>query len=198
MEITASVLEGQLIRLEPLALEHLDALAAAAASAEVWTYLDEATPDVDGVASLIAEALEEQDQGMRMPYAIVERQTGAVIGSISFIDIQRKHRGVEIGWAWVTPSRWRTGAAREASYLLMRYAFEVAGAIRVVFKTDSRNERSQRAIEALGATREGIFRSHRILRDGYVRDSVYYSVIAEEWPGVRRALDPRSPEIRAA
>ncbi|GAA1411770.1 GNAT family N-acetyltransferase [Catellatospora coxensis] len=189
MEITASTLEGQRIRLEPLAAEHLESLAAAAGSAEVWTYLDEATPDVAAVASLIAEALEEQDQGVRVPYAIVERQTGAVIGSISFIDIQRKHRGVEIGWAWVTPSKWRTGAAREASYLLMRYAFDVAGAIRVAFKTDSRNERSQRAIEALGATREGMFRNHRILRDGYVRDSIYYSVIAEEWPQVRRALD---------
>ncbi|GIG03028.1 GNAT family N-acetyltransferase [Catellatospora citrea] len=90
---------------------------------------------------------------------------------------------------WVISSKWRTGAAREASCLLMRYAFDVAGAIRVAFKTDSRNERSQRAIEALGATREGMFRNHRVLRDGYVRDSIYYSVIAEEWPQVRRALE---------
>ncbi|MBB5871092.1 RimJ/RimL family protein N-acetyltransferase [Allocatelliglobosispora scoriae] len=188
MELLPEAIEGRIVELRPLTSDYLAPLATAAEHAEIWTYLDEATPDQNGVAALIDEAVEEQRQGLRLPYVIVERRTSAIIGSISFIDLQPKHRGVEIGWAWVTPSHWRTGAAREAAYLLMRYAFD-HGAIRVVFKTDSRNTRSQRAIEGLGATREGVFRNHRILRDGYVRDSIFYSVTGQDWPAVRLRLE---------
>jgi N-acetyltransferase len=189
MEIKGERIDGRLIDLVPLTMDLLAPLAEAADFAEIWTYLDEEKPTAENVAAMIAEAIEEERQGARVPYAIIERASGRVIGSISFIDIQRKHRGVEIGWAWVTPAHWRTGAAREATYLLMRQAFDVAGAIRVAFKTDSRNERSQRAIQGLGASREGVFRSHRILRDGHVRDSVFYSIIGPEWPAVRHALE---------
>ncbi|WP_431928935.1 GNAT family N-acetyltransferase [Micromonospora wenchangensis] len=190
MELGQPTLTGKLIKLEPLTEDSATALREAAKHAEIWRYLDEPTPDTErAVADLVEEAIEEQRQGTRIPYVITERGTGSAIGSISFIDIQPRHRGVEVGWAWITPSYWRTGAAREASYLLMRHAFETAGAIRVVFKTDSRNLRSQRAIERIGATREGVFRNHRILRDGHIRHSVYYSVTAEDWPDVRQALD---------
>lgn len=136
------------------------------------------------MAALIREAIVEQARGERLAFAVVEKATGHAIGSISYIDIQRAHRGVEIGWAWITPSRWRTGASREAAFLLMCHAFETMGAIRVAFKTDSRNERSQQAIEGLQATREGVFRNHWILRDGVVRHSIYYSVTREDWPEV--------------
>ncbi len=188
------VLEGQVVRLEPLGLRHLDDLAEAARHDDVWTFLDEPTPrSEEPVAVLIVEALGEQEKGRRLPFAVVERQTGTAIGSISYIDIQHAHRGVEIGWAWVTPTRWRTGAAREAAYLLMCHAFDTLDMIRVAFKTDSRNHRSQRAIEGLGATREGVLRNHRILRDGRLRHSIYYSVIREEWPAVRDALEARRP-----
>ncbi|MBM7082032.1 GNAT family N-acetyltransferase [Micromonospora sp. MMS20-R2-29] len=190
MELGQPTLTGKLIRLEPLTEDSAAALAEAAKHAEIWRYLDEPTPDtMQAVSDLVEEAIEEQRQGVRVPYVITERLHGNAIGSISFIDIQPRHRGVEIGWAWVTPSHWRTGAAREASYLLMRHAFETAGAIRVVFKTDSRNLRSQRAIERIGATREGVFRNHRILLDGHIRHSIFYSVTVEDWPGVRQLLD---------
>ncbi|MGB2569283.1 GNAT family N-acetyltransferase [Micromonospora citrea] len=190
MELGQPVLTGRVVQLEPLTFESTAELAEAANHAAIWTYLDEPTPSTsEAVSALVTEAVEEQDQGVRIPYIIRDRKTGAAVGSISFIDIQPRHRGVEIGWAWVTPEHWSTGAAREASYLLMRHAFETAGAIRVVFKTDSRNLRSQRAIEHLGATKEGVFRNHRILRDGHVRHSIFYSVTAEEWPEVRRTLD---------
>ncbi|MFC4588259.1 GNAT family N-acetyltransferase [Sphaerisporangium corydalis] len=186
MRIEPVVLEGKVVRLEPLGDGHVAGLTDAARHDEVWTYMDEPAPHVAG---LVADALDEQRRGERLAFAIVERRTGLAIGSISYIDIQPAHRGLEIGWAWVTPSRWRTGAARDAAFLLMRHAFDRLDAIRVVFKTDSRNVRSQRAIEGLGATREGVFRNHRILRDGYVRHSVYYSVIREEWPNVRGVFE---------
>jgi N-acetyltransferase len=185
MELSPRVLVGNLVQLEPLTMAHLEGIAAAK-HPEIWTYLDEETPTDQGVAALVAEALDEQDRGVRIPFTIVNRVTGGTIGSISYIDIQRAHHGVEIGWAWVTPSHWRTGAAREASMLLIRYAFGQA-AIRVVFKTDSRNSRSQRAIEGLGAKREGIFRNHRILRDGHVRHSVFYGITAEDWANMAGA-----------
>jgi RimJ/RimL family protein N-acetyltransferase len=177
MDLKPATLHGEIVTLEPLTMDHLDGLAEASNHDEIWAFLDEETPGREGIAGLIAEALDEQAQGQRIPFAIIDRVTSKVIGSISFIDIHPKHRGVEIGWAWVTPGHWSTGAAREASQLLMAHAFDT-GAIRVAFKTDSRNTRSQRAIEALGAQREGVFRNHRILRDGYVRHSIYYSVCA--------------------
>jgi RimJ/RimL family protein N-acetyltransferase len=118
----------------------------------------------------------------------MEQTSGRAVGSISYLDIERDHRSVEIGLAWITPNHWRTGMSREAGYLLLRHAFETMGAIRVAFKTDSRNERSQRAIEGLHATYEGVFRNHRIGRDGVIRHSLYYSVIREDWPEVSAKL----------
>lgn len=181
MNLEPRVLTGSLVRLEPLTMDMVPAVTAVAMHAEIWTYLDEATPTRQGVSDLVSEAVQEQQQGLRIPFVIVELATSEVIGSISYLDIQRKHRGVEIGWAWVTPSRWGTGAGHEAAELLLRHAFQSAGAIRVVFKTDSRNVRSRRAIERLGAVREGVFRNHRILRDGHRRDSIFYSVIDQDW-----------------
>lgn len=179
-------LSGRVVRLEPLTMDHLPDLAKAARYDDVWTFLDEPVPESEQpVAAMIREALEEQERGDRLPFAVVELASGKTIGTISYIDITPTHHGVEIGWAWITPSRWRSGAGREAGYLLMCHAFETLGAIRVAFKTDSRNVRSQRAIEGLGATREGILRNHRILRDGYIRHSIYYSVGIDERPIVR-------------
>ncbi|MEO3747138.1 GNAT family protein [Plantactinospora sp. B5E13] len=188
MRVEPVRLTGQRIALEPLTEAHLPDLAKLAHRDEIWTYLDEETPDM---AALIAEALEEQAQGVRLPFAITDRDTGQAIGTMSYIDIQPTHRGIELGWAWISPDHWSKGVAREAAYLLMRHAFDTLGAIRVAFKTDSRNTRSQRTIEALGATREGVFRNHRILRDGHRRHSIYYSVITEEWPTIRAGLETK-------
>ncbi|RKR89534.1 RimJ/RimL family protein N-acetyltransferase [Micromonospora pisi] len=183
---------GNQIELVPLTEAHLPDLTKMARHDEIWTYLDEATPQTEPeVAALITEALEEQDQGVRLPFAIIDRDNGQAIGTMSYIDIQRAHRGIELGWAWISPDYWQRGIAREAAYLLMRHAFEALGAIRVAFKTDARNVRSQRTIEGLGATQEGTFRNHRILRDGYRRSSIYYSVIDDEWPAVRTALEAK-------
>lgn len=187
MHLATGPFVGRLVTLTLLTEESVGPLARVAANDQIWTFLDEETPTTrEAVQALVSEAVQEHRSGARIPYVISIRQTGAVIGSISYLDIQPQHRGVEIGWAWVTPAYWGTGVAREAAYLLIQHAFDEAGAIRVAFKADSRNARSQRAIEGLGAVREGVFRNHRILRDGHVRHSVFYSLTSEDWPDVRR------------
>jgi RimJ/RimL family protein N-acetyltransferase len=188
MAVKPVILPGRVVRLEPLSKGHLGELTEAARYAEVWTYLDEESTTEHSVAALIREALDEQARGERLAFAMMEQTSGRAVGSISYLDIQRTHRTVEIGQAWITPSRWRTGIAREAGYLLLRHAFESLGAIRVAFTTDSRDERSQRAIEGLHATYEGVLRNHRILPDGTIRHSACYSVIREDWPQVSPKL----------
>jgi N-acetyltransferase len=189
MAVKPVILTGRVVRLEPLHKGHLGELTEAARYAEVWTYLDAENPTGEhSVAALLREALDEQARGERLAFAMMEQTSGRAVGSISYIDIQRAHYGLEIGWAWITPSRWRTGIAREAGYLLLRHAFETMGAIRVAFTTDSRDQRSQRAIEGLYATYEGVLRNHRILRDGSVRHSACYSVIREDWSQVSAKL----------
>ena len=191
MKLRPVLLAGNVVRLEPLGYEHRDDLVAAAAFDEIWTYLDEPTPRTTGaVESLIRDAIDEQERGARIPFAIVSLSNGRAVGSTSYIDIRPHDRTVEIGWTWLTPSHWGTGANTEAKFLLMRHAFEQHGAGRVAIKTDLRNERSQRAIAKLGAVREGVWRNHRLLSTGRYRDSVFYSVIDTEWPQVRERLSP--------
>lgn len=190
MNLQPVILASEIIRLEPLSLEHAADLLAAASHDEIWTYLDEPTPRTPTmIESLIRDALEDQSRGLRLPFAIIDIKTERAVGSTSFIDIRSRDRAVEIGWTWITPSQWGAGANTEAKFLLMSHAFEKQDAGRVAIKTDLRNERSQKAIEKLGATREGVWRNHRILSDGSYRHSVYYSVIDSEWPAVRDCLN---------
>ncbi len=189
MNLRPIVLAGEIVRLEPLGFQHTEDLVAAASYDEIWTYLDEPTPDTSGAMDrLIRDALDDQERGTRVPFAIINLAMGRAIGSTSYIDIRPHDRGVEIGWTWMTPSSWSTGANADAKLLLLRHAFEAQNAGRVAIKTDLRNIRSQRAIERLGATREGVWRNHRILSDGSYRHSVYYSIIDSEWPTVRDFL----------
>ncbi|WP_436526198.1 GNAT family N-acetyltransferase [Actinoplanes sp. HUAS TT8] len=186
MNIQPVVLTGKVVRLEPLGLQHVGDLAIAADHDEIWTYLDEPTPGTPAAMQrLIQDALDEQGRGVRIPFAIIDVTTGRAVGSTSYIDIRPRDRAVEIGWTWMTPSQWRTGSNAAAKLLLLRHAFESQNAGRVAIKTDLRNVRSQKAIERLGATREGVWRNHRILSDGSYRHTVYYSVIDSEWPTVQ-------------
>jgi RimJ/RimL family protein N-acetyltransferase len=138
---------------------------------------------------ILAAAFQRRDAGIEQPFVILDHGSGELAGSTRYLDIQPLHRGVEIGWTWIAPAYQRTAVNTHAKFLLMRHAFETLGAIRVSLKTDSRNERSQRAIERIGAKREGVLRNHYIMPDGYYRDSVYYSVIDTEWPMVKERLD---------
>jgi RimJ/RimL family protein N-acetyltransferase len=158
MNLQPVTLTGKRIRLEPLSYAHTSQLLAAAAYDEIWTYLDEPTPrSPSDIEALIRDALNEQEAGARLPFAIVRNDDGTAVGSTSYIDIRPHDHTVEIGWTWLTPSEWGTGTNTEAKYLLLRHAFEDQHAGRVAIKTDLRNVRSQRAIENLRAMREGVW-----------------------------------------
>jgi RimJ/RimL family protein N-acetyltransferase len=192
MQIEPITLDGTWVRLEPLHIEHAEALYAAAQDPESWRYVStDASVSLDAMRQWIASALAEQAAGQSLPFATVRREDQSVVGSTRYMEISHAHRGLEIGWTWLTPSARRTAINTECKYLLLRHAFERLGAIRVQLKTDRRNERSQRAIERLGAVREGLLRKHRIYDSGYQRDSVMYSITDDEWPTVKAGLEAK-------
>jgi N-acetyltransferase len=179
------VLEGRIVRLEPLSREHEDGLWDASRDPRTWRWLSILQPQTrDELRAWIDEALESADT----PFATVLVETGAAAGSTRFLNRRLEARSVEIGWTWLTPSAWGTGANVEAKLLMFEHAFETMGCRRVELKTDALNDRSRRAIEALGAGFEGIHRKHMLVRDGERRDSAWYSVIDDEWPDVRANL----------
>ncbi len=158
-------------------------------SPEIWEYMPMRVARRDDMGRLVREALQAQAEGREIPFVIRDRASGRIIGSTRFLDLRPSHRSLEIGWTWLTPDVWRTSSNTECKYLLLRHCFESLGLLRVQLKTDARNVRSQRAIERLGAVREGVLRHHVIMPDGYLRDSVYYSILAEEWSGTRTRLE---------
>jgi RimJ/RimL family protein N-acetyltransferase len=176
------VLTGRRVRLEPLTLAHAIDLSRICVHAEIWRYLRAELRTTSDVESWIAIALEEQKMGFEVPFAIIDLKSGNAVGSTRYFTIAAKDRGLEIGSTWFTPSVWRTAINSEAKYLLLAHAFETLGCIRVQFITDSRNERSRRAIERLGATLEGTIRHHMIMRHGHLRDSLLFSILDSEWP----------------
>ena len=185
------VLEGDHVRLEPLGEQHrTDLVAAAAEDPATMRYMLTNIP-VHGWEAWIGEALRGVAAGRYVAWATVDRASGQAVGSTRFGDIEPEHGRVEIGWTWIAPSHQRTAINTEAKLLQLRYAFDDLGATRVALKTDGRNLRSQAAIERLGATREGVLRRHTRMPDGFLRDTVYYSILADEWPGVRARLEDR-------
>lgn len=186
------LITGVEVMLEPLGLQHVDDLHVAAAHAALWRWMPIPPPrERAQTAHWVQAALDAAARADEVPFAIVLRQTGRAIGSARFMDIARPHRRLEIGWTWLALEHQRTRANTEAKYLLLKHAFEDLGATRVQFKTDGRNERSQRALERIGAVREGVLRRHMTLWDGFVRDSVFFSILDQEWPRVRAALEAR-------
>ncbi len=190
MHVAPVTLAGQAVRIEPLAPRHAAALFAALAAPGLWTWLPRGplTSPADA-AAFIAAAIADSPEGPQLPFALLDGGSGALAGTTRYMDIRPPHRSLEIGWTIVGPEHQRTALNTETKLLLMRHAFDTLGAVRVQFKTDHRNEASQRALERLGATREGVLRCHRLRPDGTRRDSVYYSVIDREWPDVRRRLE---------
>ncbi len=182
-------LSGSHVRLEPLEERHRDDLLEAAAQDPATFLYTGADLSVGASAwpAYLADALRPEF----VAWATVDATTGRAIGSSRFGDIAPEHGRVEIGWTWIAPSHQRTAVNTEAKLLQLAYAFDDLGATRVALKTDGRNERSQRAIERLGAVREGVLRRHIRLPDGYLRDTVYYSILAEEWPPVKEHLTAR-------
>jgi RimJ/RimL family protein N-acetyltransferase len=186
------VLEDEHVRVEPLTLEHAGDLLEAGREEDV-SGLTPRPPftDLDVVRAWIAAAHAAAETAGQIPFAIVERAGGAAVGSTRFLDIQPANRSLEIGYTWIGRRWQRTAVNTACKLLLLTHVFETLRAHRVQFKTDRRNERSQRALEGIGAVFEGILRRNMVLADGFVRDSVYYSVIDAEWPEVRELLRGR-------
>lgn len=185
-------LRGDLVIVEPLALAHAGGLLAAADADEIFAWLPYPRPaDLDQARGWIAAALDERDAERRFPFAILDARDRAVIGSTSYWDFDAHNAHVEIGSTWFSHLVWRTGRNAAAKLLLMGHAFEALGLERVSFRTDIRNLRSQRAIERLGATKEGVHRHEMRRRDGSWRDSVHYSILRSEWPAARSRLRER-------
>ncbi|MBN9389443.1 MAG: GNAT family N-acetyltransferase [Chloroflexi bacterium] len=192
MKIVPIVLEGKYVRLEPLTLDHAPDLFEAGNDDEVWQFLSIPRPDsLVEMQAFIQGALGQQLAGLRIPFAIIDKVSGKAAGTTSYLDIQPQNRGLEIGWTWLGKAYWRSAINTECKYLLLSHAFDAQGAIRVQLKTDSRNWRSQNAIERIGAKKEGVLRKHVIYPSGYIRDSVYFSIIDTEWPLVKERLKAR-------
>jgi RimJ/RimL family protein N-acetyltransferase len=191
IDVKPTVLEGRGIRLEPLTDEHHDGLAAAAADGRLWELWFTSVPAPDGVQGYIADALAGQKLGHMLPWAVRDLESGAIIGSTRYHDIVPGIDRVEIGYTWYAQSRQRTPVNTTCKLLLLGHAFETLGCKVVGLRTDNFNFRSQKAIEALGAKRDGVIRHHLARRDGSARDTVMYSILASEWPDVRRHLELR-------
>jgi len=189
VDVQPVVLTGTRAKLVPMESSHVGALYEAGRSPEIWPYMPISVRTPDDMRRLVREALRAREGGTEFPFVTVDQASTRVVGSTRFLEIAPAHRGIEIGWTWLSPELWRTSINTECKYLLLRHCFEVLGAIRVQLKTDARNVRSQTAIERIGGVREGVLRHHRIMPDGYLRDSVYYSILVEEWPPVKARLE---------
>jgi RimJ/RimL family protein N-acetyltransferase len=189
MVVTPVTIEGRHVRLEPLAKAHLKGLARVGLDEELWRWIPAPVRTVEELAGYIDTALEEQNRGVSLPFALMERATGRAIGSTRYGNIDRTHYRVEIGWTWVAREWQRSAVNTEAKYLLLRHAFETLRCIRVELKTDLLNEKSRAAILRIGAKEEGIFRNHMITASGRIRHTVYFSIVDSEWPEVKARLE---------
>lgn len=188
MELTPIVLDGAVVRLEPLTPEHLPGLCAVGLDAELWRWTAAVVRTPDEMAAYVETALAWQRERHCLPFATIDRASGRVVGTTRFGNFDGGHRRVEIGWTFVAPAWQRTPINTEAKFLMFHHAFEALGLNRVELKTDVRNEASRRAIRRVGAKEEGILRSHVVTATGRIRDTVFHSVIREEWPEVRERL----------
>jgi RimJ/RimL family protein N-acetyltransferase len=189
MNVKPVVLEGRHVRLEPLSLSHHAQLSQVGLDADLLRWTESYTPTLEGVREYIEKALTMQAQGTALPFAVVSKEAGRAIGSTRYGNIDRGNRRVEIGWTWYGRDYQRTAVNTESKYLLLRHAFETLGCTRVELKTDALNERSRKAILRIGATEEGIFRHHMLMPSGRIRDTVYFSIIDDEWPDVKARLE---------
>lgn len=189
MNPTPVVLYGDAVKLEPLDPSHAEDLLAAGADPDIWRYMPIPQPgSVAEVRKWIDDAWRLAATGEELPFALIDPETGRAVGSTRYLEIHRPWRNLEIGWTWIAASAQRSAVNTEAKLMLLKHAFEDQGALRVQFKTDGRNLRSQQSIERLGAVKEGVLRKQRVNHDGYVRDAVYYSILDDEWPAVKERL----------
>jgi RimJ/RimL family protein N-acetyltransferase len=187
-QLEALTLDGRVVRLEPMREEHVDELWEVGRDPELWRLTVSIVSSREGMQAWVRAALAEQAAGRALPFVTRLRQEGRIVGSTRFGEYAPRHGRVEIGWTWIARTWQRTAVNTEAKMLMLRHAFETLGLNRVELKTDVLNQASRRAILRLGAKEEGVLRRHAITDDGRVRDTVYYSILREEWPAVRDRL----------
>jgi RimJ/RimL family protein N-acetyltransferase len=200
MNIQPVTLEGVAVRLVPLSMEHVPLLWEAAKNdiEDIFRWIPYRMQDHADIQQVVAKALDEQNRGVSLPFATVERRSGTVIGSTRFMNIDAPNRRVEIGSTWIAPEWQRTAVNTEAKYLMLSHAFDQWGCIRVELKTDSLNQKSRNAILRIGAKEEGTLRHHMITHTGRLRDTVYFSIMKFEWPHVRCRLAEKISQGAAA
>lgn len=186
-----TVLEGQSVQLIPLEIDQFDELVAASSDPVVWEHLAIEGYKEDILRKALFEAIQERNLGNAYPFVIISKEDNRIIGSTRYFDIHVEHRKLEIGWTWIQKDFWGSGINTEIKYIMLKYAFEHINVSRVQIKTGDTNIRSQRAIEKLGAKFEGILRKDRIRPNGSFRNSVYYSILSEEWPEVKHNLEAK-------
>jgi RimJ/RimL family protein N-acetyltransferase len=186
-------LTGRNVRLEPMTLADAPRLwaAAAADTAEIFRWFTHPVPNEAAMRIWVKKAVEEQQRGVAIPLVTIDQRRGAVAGSTRFFTIDRENRNLEIGYTWLAPRFQRTAINTEAKYLMLRHAFEEWKCIRVQLKTDVNNLKSRAAIARIGAKEEGTLRAHLVRHDGSLRDSVYFGILASEWPEAKRRLEEK-------
>jgi RimJ/RimL family protein N-acetyltransferase len=189
--VLSAPLGGSVVRLEPIRPEHQPALWAAAQDERIWQTTHLLIRTREDFRPWMDNALHEQARRVAAPFVTIDAGSGRVLGSTRYGSLRPEHRSLEIGWTWLNPVAWGTGANVEAKLLMLTRAFEELGCVRVEFKTDANNKRSRVALAALPAQFEGIHRKHMIVRDGERRDSAWYSVVDDEWPAVKANLERR-------
>ena len=190
-------LTGRFVRLEPLALSHLDDLCAAGLDPDLWRWIPSSVTTREEMRRYIETALREQEAGASLPFAVIHLQSGHAIGSTRYGNINLPNRRAEIGWTWYGRGFQRSPVNTECKLLLLTHAFETLGMIRVEFKTDALNEKSRNALLRIGAAQEGTFRKHLICASGRIRDTVYFSILDSEWPERKRTLEAKLTIARA-
>lgn len=189
MNIQPITITGCSVRLEPLSESHVPDLTLAASDESIWRYMRYGTvTNQEHMLGWVESMLALQDRGSDLPFAVIHLESGRAVGATRYLNIDPPNLAIEIGGTWYAVAHQRTAVNTECKYLLLRHAFEEQGCVRVQLKTDARNLRSQRAIERLGAVKEGVLRKHMLLPDGFIRDSVFYSILDTEWPTVKAGL----------
>jgi RimJ/RimL family protein N-acetyltransferase len=190
--ITPVTLTGKHARLEPLSEAHTSGLAEIGVGQNFWHFMLYGDMNTEeDMRNWVLDIMSRGQRGTDLPFVVIDLASERVAGATRYLNIMPTDRGLEIGGTWYGTDFQRTAINTECKYLLMSHAFETLRAIRVQLKTDSRNERSQKAIERIGAKKEGVLRNHMILPDGYIRHSVFYSILDTEWAGVKKNLEAR-------
>jgi RimJ/RimL family protein N-acetyltransferase len=188
MGIEPVTLQGSIVRLEPMTADHVDALALVGLEPELWRWIPNQVATREEMRAYVMTALEEFQRGVSLPFVTIADASHQVVGSTRYGNIDMANRRLEIGWTWITSAYQRTAVNTEAKLLLLSHAFETLRVNRVELKTDALNQKSRAAIARLGAFEEGVFRKHLVTHSGRVRDTVYFSIIDTEWPGVKARL----------